>query len=155
VAYLPDTFRQAFANGAAGPRWWLKVGPQIATARFAWDHSKRDQIKSAFAVADGERGGWGPEFADLLQNPEQLRELARSMAASIYSQMPDKWVGTKMCPFNPDAYVVGNIAAITHTVEATGRVTTTAICAEHFAPEDPMALLPASARRLFLREVQP
>ena len=64
-------------------------------------------------------------------------------------------IGTHVCGFHPEATIVGNIASVTHSVDPNGNATTSVVIPEELDPGDPMAELPASARRLFLREVQP
>lgn len=150
--YLPATVGPVEGTG---PDWDLRVGAQIAAARFAWRHTNRDDILRSIGV-EGDYEPLSEEVAaDLLTNPDELRELAYASVAGLLSGMADHLIGQKVVGFNPDIRVEGSINAIQHTVAPNGTVLTRISMQEQARPIDFLAMLPPSARRVFLREVQP
>ncbi len=146
------------AGGAhTGPPWDMRIGPGITTARFAWNHAKRQSIEQALGVSgDADNAGHGANnLDDLLQNRKELEALARASAAAIYAKFQDHVEGTKVVKFNPDVKIRGTITQVTHTLAQDGAMTTRIVAPAAGRPFDVYAAMSASARALFQREVQP
>lgn len=145
-------------GGAYGRAWDIKVGPQLATARFAWSHEDADTIAMAMGANlqnELQAVAARQDLEHLLQNEKELTELAESLAVSLYATLQDRYVGASIHDFNPDAKVTGNVARVIHRLMPTGQLLTVLQMPEQMQQPDALALLPASARRLFLKEVQP
>lgn len=157
IQHLSSRARNA-AIGATGPIWHVRVGSQIATARYAWSDSLAGEIERAMGV------GASPEnvnedvrdgLDELLLNPKELRDLAETFAAGVYASLLDGYVGDYVADMRPNVLPVGNIAQVTHTIHPVEGVTETRLaCMTTDVAHDAMALLPESARKLFLRQVQ-
>ena len=80
--------------------------------------------------------------------------MAEVSAAALYASLADRWEGSKTVDMKATLHPVGNVQRIAHVV-SNGVMTTTIAAPSRLAPFNEMANLPASARRLFLREVQP
>lgn len=157
VALLPSGAR-AYAQRSTGPEWEVRVGGQLATARYAWSDALSGQIEAAMGVGvpvDQSDVDRRDALESLLCNPAELKSLAKSLSASVYAGLVDSWVGDHSCDMNADLVPVGTIRSVAHVLTPEGVLQTTLAMREEQAPYDPMAALPDSARRLFLRTVQP
>lgn len=146
---------QAGLDKATGPVWELRVGPQLATARFGWHHGRRKEIERSFGVGIStkdipDRG----KMFDLLTDQREIMDMADVVASSLYVSLADHWEGSKTVHFKPSLLPVGNVQRVAHSLN-NGVMSTTLSAPQKIREPDPMARLPASARRLFLREVQP
>jgi len=143
-------------GACGGPEWFLRVGGQLATARYAWKHSMRKDIERSFGVdTDPDKAGNRDALVDLLQNKNEIQDLARVIAAGLYASMPDRVEGQRLAPLTPSIEPAGSINAVNHALRPDGVALTEIVMAPEMQSYDPMATLPASARRLFLRETQP
>lgn len=143
---------------STGPAWDLRVFPGLATARFAWSDEKAQAIERSFGVglkADAPGVGERKDLADLLQNPSEVADLSEALAAGLYASLADHAEGTWRGAFAPGLVPTGNIRRVTHTVSPAGVPSTMVSMPGTLAPLDAMAVLPSSARRLFLRLAQP
>lgn len=151
--YLPDDLPDVVES--KGPTWYMRVGPQVATARYAWNHEKRGLIEESVGAAGSTEGIDRSQLAEELQNPTELAQLAAAVAAGLYSSMMDRTLMARRMDFMPDLEIVGNLERVSHVVSTTGEITTEVIASDELPPADFMALLPPSARRIFQRMVQP
>lgn len=142
-------------SGATGPEWDVRVS--ITSARFAWSHTLAGAIRKTFGAGAPE--DFVPDRAAtikrLLCNAEEIQVFAETVAASLYSSMPDHYEGSKSVDMNQAIIPEGRIQSVTHTIEPDGAATTTIVSPGPVRAEDPMALVPDSVRNLILRKVQP
>lgn len=157
IAMLPGGAR-AYAQKSSGPVWEVRVGGQLATARYAWSDALSAQIERSFGVGapvsqsdDDQRAALDP----LLCNKAEMESLAKAMAASVYAGLLDSWVGDHVMDLDPGVVPTGTIRQVSHTISTTGVTATAVMMRGDGVAYDPMAMLPDSARRLFLRTVQP
>lgn len=135
---------------ARGPEWFIKVGAAIETARFGWLDSRSAEIEGA--IYDGT-----PLPRDLLVDDSFVREVALANAARIQSFLLDRHEGQVTVSMNPSVKPTGSLAAVVHGVlpGSEGAVTTTLVMPPITTPPDVFSMLPDSARKVLLREVQP
>lgn len=157
VALLPAG-AQEMAKAATGPPWEIRIGGQIATARYAWSDAKATEIERSMGVGlpvtqsdDDQRAG----IDDLLCNRDEINALAKAAAASVYAGLLDHWAGSHTSAMDVSITPSGSIKQVYHSVTTSGVTATTVILAGEQVAYDSMAALPESARRLFLRTVQP
>ena len=150
---LPDKSQEAlpFSNG---PIWELRIGDQVATARYAWLHGRREEIERAM-LSNEEAEEAREALRDTMVNPSEVREFALAASAALYASMPDHWEGVRTTTLSPAFTPVGTLRRVTWSIEADGAAFTRLETPAEIAPIDVMDVLPPSARKLFLRQVQP
>lgn len=120
------------------------------TARFAWIDSARDRILEA--IFDDKI----KMPAELLVNPNIIKDIALAHAARALSFFLDHAVGSFGVSFRPDILPTGKLKAVTHEVRRAGRemaTTTTLNMTEDALAPSISALLPESTRRVVRRLV--
>jgi len=151
--YLPAS---AVITPAQGPAWELRIGPGLATARFAWSDAKADAIERSFGVGIAAKDAGNREaIKDLILNAGEVEDLCHVLAAQLYATLADHVEGAWTGPLSPDVVPVGNLSRVTHSLAPNGVLSTTFSMPGELAPVDGLALLPTSARRLFQRLAQP
>lgn len=138
-------------GGSNGPPWQVWVGPQI-TARFMWSDAYSEVIAAAFS---GITGSIGDQLGALLVNQDDVDNVAQAVAKSIYAKFTDRYQGAMSTALNHDIEPRGNLLEVVHGLSAAGLPSTTLTLPAERAPFDPWANLPASTRRIIMREVQP
>lgn len=145
---------------ASGPDQELRT--TLDTARFAWgdDQNTKDRIVQGFVGADPNAsvsatdpsltfGGLVPVNLEL-----ELRPLARAVAAVDLATRIDHYQGTLATPIDARIAPVGSVSTVVHRV--TKDMATTTLVAPAPRPViNPIDLLPAAARKIIAREVQP
>jgi hypothetical protein len=131
-----------------------------ATARFAWqdDQNTRDLILKVFTDDPGGSVDAGkPDLAPATLKPvnldDELTPLAKALAAQEVAGQLDHYEGTMAVPQVPDLRPIGSIQVVTHRVTA-DQALTIVKAAGTPPPIDVLAMLPQSARRTILREIQ-
>jgi len=149
--YLPSSVAIALPN-ATGPRWTMRIGAGLLTARFFWQHSAASQIEGEFGVGVQDPK---PRTNERLLNFREIEDLARVTAAGLYASMPDKWEGSKSVPLNQGLLPLGSIRAVSHTLNPEGDAETTLDLPDNVAAFDALALMPRSTQNFIYRNVQP
>ncbi len=129
------------------PKWTMKVGPNVQTARFAWLDAFASQIESAWF--DGK-----PYPRSLLVNGVMVKDIAKANAARIYSYLLDRIEGRVTTSLDPTVKPTGSMVGIHHIVTKKGAAFTTASMPPVVMPPDLFALLPDSARKIIQRRVE-
>jgi hypothetical protein len=151
------------ASGGSGPVWEVRVGPGIATARFAWDDAHEDLIDKSFGVPANAKPGVRPTYANgdalakanLLVDASETKSLAKAFAASIYSQMTDRLVGMVGVPGDGNLAPTGNATMVVHGLDAGGELNSIVRFDKIAGRLDVQAFIPNSTRRQLMRQVQP
>lgn len=137
-------------GSCVAPPYEKRIGPGLATAKFPYDDTKREEVKKVLGIIPGD-----PALGDAV-NAKDLKELALACAAAYYYGKQDHYQGSKTVPLRGDITPEGEINEVAHTFEPNGRMLTTVSCGLIDADlVDPLALLPASARRTLLRAINP
>lgn len=148
---------------SSGPGWAVRVGPGVATARFAWSDAQDGLIDKMFGAGPiaPKRGqqptyeaGDGLKGAGLLVDGRELDNVARAVAASLYSQMPDRVVGQVAGPMDPGISPVGNATAVVHSLGTDGALNSLVRFDRRTGRLDMTSFLDNSTRRLLFRQVQ-
>lgn len=132
-----------------GPVWQMGVGP-IITARFMWSDQHAHLIDAAF----GTGGADIQRLEELLVNRDDVQNMAKAVAASVYSMFKDRWQGGMVTQMNDQIKPAGNLAEVNHTLTMGDQLLTTLSLPPERARMDALAMLPASTRRILFREVQ-
>jgi len=105
-----------YVNGQAlGPKFQVRVDPQISVARFAWQDSRAQHFYKAFSDFSG-RGqatllGLGQPI-----NLGELESVARAIGAKVYTRFEDHFEGGFTTGMNPDVKIQGIIEKVTHEI---------------------------------------
>lgn len=143
---------------ATGPDKVLRC--RATTARIAWadDQNTRDRILKAFGDdPSGSVSATDPSLTvaslDPVNYDNEILPLAKAMAAQDLAGQLDHYEGTLAVPMTTIA-PVGSIQSVTYRVTEDS-ADTIVQCVGSPVAIDPLALLPGSARKTLLREVQP
>jgi len=150
--FLPKSIQGALP-GATGPKWDMRIGAGLMTARFAWVHNNAAKIEREFGVGSAFKSVVPRTNEDLMNWPEML-DLSQVTAAGLYASMPDHWEGSIAVAMNESLLPLGNITAVIHTLTQDGEAITQLALPDSVIPFDGMAALPRSTRNLILRQVQ-
>lgn len=164
-AVLPPALRQLVGE-CRGPAMTTRIGPGVATARFAWQDAAAQDFQNAilgtvtqappgFVQPKGVAGALAVSEQRLV-DPDWLKSLARSIAAAYYLLMADHLEGSHTVKLF-GAAPKGRIQTVSHELDPSGRALTTLHLPANLrtGSVDPMALLPESIRRKLLGLVQP
>ena len=142
---------------AEGPDIHIRVGPSIATAKYAWQDDASDAIKRAMGLQAWVDDKSRVSLNDIWINQDsECIPIAQAYAAAEYSATIDKWTGTRTGILNGDIEMVGSINNLTHSLRSNG-VAATSISAPS-APSSRrsfLSFLPSSLQRTLLSKVQP
>lgn len=154
-----------------GPTWEVHIGAGRITARIAWQDALAKTIERSIGIGIPDPASLGsPEarlaadnqaqedvelLEQLVVNLDDLKVVAHSVAASIWSKLSDRWIGTKTVRMDPKVEIRGAIDSYEHTVDESGAALTTIYLPEFLKERDPMALLSESTRKFIFREVNP
>ena len=162
---LPAAAAQGLQN-ALGPIKEVRVSAGFETARIRWVDDRSDDIKKLFGALDGEPNLTGLVVNDVESPLAQvafpggggvaasLREIAKSIAASIYANETDRLMGSRTTPMNRNMRISGNLGEIIHEVGQNGVVTTTARLPDKLNPLPIVAFMDQGTRAIVFREVQ-
>ena len=134
-----------------GPILQARVSPQVDTARYAWEDSKREQYVEA--LQDNRL----PPIGTLV-NARVITEFSRALAASVYAQWVDRIEGSLTTAWKPDIRPVGNVTSVSHLTDpdagdGDGHQAMTMVSATPELPGiDPMALMKEGERAVLIRE---
>ena len=135
-------------GSSRGPVVETKTG--LESARYAWSDDRRQQILDAVF-----EGGTVP--AELLSNPQGVRDVARAQAARVVSHLLDRAEGSFEVTLNPEVEPTGNLRSVVHTfrLDGDGKATYTTRLSMPPAAADVRvdSLLPESTRRILLKLV--
>lgn len=137
-------------GAAKGPPMEVWVGPLI-TARFMWSDAYAPQIEAAFGVGGLEEANLEP----LLVNGDDVEAVAKAFAADVYSRFTNRWQGGMSMMLDEHVNPAGNLLEVSHAIEASGLPHTSFTLPAERVRLDPWGHLPASTRRIVMREVQP
>ena len=131
-----------------------------ATARLGWqdDQNTRDLVFKVFSDDPGGSVDAGkPNLTPATLKPvnldDELVPMAKALAAQEVAGQLDHYEGTMAVPQVPDLRPIGSIQVVAHRVTA-DQALTIVRAAGTPPPIDVLALLPQSARRTILREIQ-
>lgn len=149
-----------------GPVKEIRVPPTIQTAKVGWSDSLAVQIIKGVFGFNTDRG-YEPGFLADIRAKEgimnwdrsrlgsaSLKTLSLAYAAQEYSRLADRSVGAAEGHLNAAIELAGWIDRVVHTLEPSGSAQTTISLPEHISGISPMALLPAYARGIILRQVK-
>lgn len=146
---------------AEGPPLEVRVAPTMEAARMGWDDDLSEAIRTGFAIpSDGKVDEPLGESLGVPINDDQLQEIAKAVAARVYSRYVDRVEGgltTPMRAVNEFGEYSGGVRGIISDVRyaidpEVGMITTATVDSQ--APEVAIeALLPPSYRRLIERMV--
>ncbi len=145
---------------AEGPPWDLFVDPGQVTARMAWLDEFAGVIEKSMGVNVGNGGPADSAqereiLRSLLVNEEDLLAVAHTMAATVWSKLTDRYIGSKSVRMDPRVAIAGSIESVSHMGDVEGAVVTHVSLPEEFASRDFRALLPPGTRKIIFREVLP
>ena len=130
------------------------------TARFGWqdDQDTRDLILKVFTddpegTVDASKPNKTPATLKPVNLDDELVPLAKALAAQELAGQLDHYEGSMAVPQVPDLRPIGSIQVVTHRVTADQALTLVRATGTP-PPIDVLALLPQSARRTILREIQ-
>lgn len=147
----------------SGPEWEVRIGPGVATARFAWNDDFEDLIDRSFGVPQNAAPGVKPTYkngdalaaANLLVDAGETKSLAKAAGASIWSQMLDRVVGMQAGPGDDSIKPTGNATIVVHGIDGSGELNTLVRFDKIAGRLDVATFIPNSARRQLMRMVQP
>lgn len=150
-------------GACSGPGWTVRVGAGVATARFAWADAQDALIDKMFGAGRGPSESGAPTYAagdamaaaGLLVDQRETTAVARAVAASLYSQMPDRVVGQVAGPLDAGISPVGNATSVVHSLAADGALNSLIRFDRRTGRLDMTAFLDNATRRLLFRQVQP
>lgn len=128
---------------AFGPVWTIRIGPEVETARFAWQDAEADAIDSGIGIIEG---ALPIEPIDT----ERLRSVAVAAAAALYASFVDRGEGGARLPLSRDLTPSGNMLGVRHELSPTGEAATVVALPQELPGVDMMAVLPESVRRQVL-----
>lgn len=143
---------------ATGPVQELRT--RKTQARVAWTDSQDDQdrILGLFGATGEAVSATDPTLTPQTLVPinleDELRPLAKAVAAADVVNKLDHYEGRLSVPIAPHLRPIGTVQVVSHQVRRNEAVTVL----QASAPQvfvDPMSRLPASARKILAREVQP
>ncbi len=148
---------------AEGPPWDVFVDPGQVTARMAWLDEFAGTIERSMGVNTGNGADPGGALnaqendilRSLLVNEEDLLAVAQTLAATIWSKMTDRYIGSKSVRLDSSVKIAGSIENVSHMVDAEGAVITHVSLPEELESRDFRALLPPGTRKIIFREVLP
>ena len=148
---------------ADGPPVQLRVGPQVVTARFAWQDigGMGAAVRQTIGLEQsGDSRALGfVNDVHLLDsqwiNKDDCVAVARAVAAAYYAYLTDRTVGDKTTGLNPFVTLTGAMESVRHAGQADGAALTTASIPQ-FPParKNWFALLPDKIRAIVMRLVQ-
>ena len=139
---------------AEGPVMEVVVDAAITTARFGWkdDESYIAELEKAFGQSDGNPNVEKLEVQLLDRN--HLRDVAESVAASIYAESLDRVEGTieyaGLLKMSPDGF----LSNVQYTVDPSGKVTTRAELPAAAAKISMKSLLGQGTRARLFRQIR-
>lgn len=129
-----------------GPVLYVRVPPEVETARFAWLDSDAEVIESALGMVAG-----GASLANPVDE-DALKAFALGVAATRYGALLDRWEGGWQGALHPSARPSGAISGVSHSLEGeTGVALTDRELRAPPLPEDPYVYVPANLRRAMVR----
>jgi hypothetical protein len=139
----------AAGSDGTGPTVYVRIFPQVMTARFAWSDDQAESIKGAILRGD-------PRPEALMVNKRDVDSVALAAAQAIYANLadtPDTSSGPVSVDMNPDLKPTGAIGRVRHGLN--NGLTTSLVYATGFRrPVDLWRFLPADVRRTVLRNGQ-
>lgn len=165
---VEDKVKGLEIDPSEGPVWELFADPGLIQARVAWIDAHAATIERSFGVgvaqpALGDQAGalaaveQAQQDKEILEqlviNLEDLTQWSQSVAATLWSRMSDRHIGSKTVRMDPSVGISGSIEEVTHRVDAQGSVVTEINLPEELRERDPFALLSPGTRRTILREV--
>jgi hypothetical protein len=165
VKVTPSDVESSFSlpvGACDGPEWEVRIGPGIATARFAWNDDFEDLIDKSFGVPTNPTPGVRPTYkngdalaaANLLVDAKEVKDLAKAAAASIWSQMTDRVVGTQAGPADDSLHPTGNATIVVHGIDGDGAINSLVRFDRISGRLDVAAFLSNDVRRKLMRMVQ-
>lgn len=146
VGLLPIAV-QAQLPDATGPE--LHVHANTRTARFAWSDQGGAPQRIERSVLFGD-----PRDPDRLVNTKEVVDVAKALAASIYSGMIDHLEGELTVPLNPDVELTGRMGSVESMLSPDGiAVTKIRLPAPRQPDFDVWSLLPEFVRRIIRRQL--
>lgn len=146
------------ADAYKGPTWQVRVGPGMegAKALVAWADNRAVDIESIFGIGDAL-----PNLKGLVVNAEEvnlpggkainLNELAKSLAAQIWSRFHDHMEGSGTAKHNPDIAPTGWTGAVAHSLTPTGELITTLNMMGQIQETNLSSLLDSSTRAILMK----
>lgn len=154
------------ATPANGPGMEVRVGlgaTAAGVARFAWSDDAERFIDAMFGKNDPGTGGEASysngaalERAGLLVGSDETQQIAKSIAAAVYSSLTDRVVGTQAMRLGKATLKpTGNLVEVVFSVDGQGAMNTTGNFNPTAGRVDVTSLLSADVRRKLLRLAQP
>jgi hypothetical protein len=154
------------ATPATGPGMEVRVGigaTAASVARFAWSDNYAKSIDAMFGVSDPGTGG-RPKYAGtaalaeagLLVGADETNQIAKSIAAAVYSSLTDRVVGTQSMRLGKATLKpTGNLVEVVFSVDGQGAMNTSGNFNPTAGRVDVTSLLSSDVRRKLLRLAQP
>lgn len=148
-------------GSCTGPEWDVRIGVGMTTARFAWSDAQEAQIDKSFGVPQFPTPGAKPSYANgdrlagLLVDADEVKAVARAVAASLYSGMLDRVTGQQAGLADGSAVPVGNAISVVHSLDSDGAINSLVRFDRTSGRLDVQAFLPNSVRRQLFRMVSP
>lgn len=150
-------------GGSEGPEWDIRLGAGVTTARFMWTDAAESTIDRLFGSGGGAAAGAKPTYAaaeglagaGLLVDQDEVTKLAKAAAASLYSQMTDRWMGGQASVLDASIHPVGNLTSVTHRLDPDGALNTLVRFDVQSGRLETAAFLDNDTRRKLFRMVQP
>ena len=156
IVVTPDDAKSVLPTSVAanigecrGPVMQLRVGSEIAKARFAWLDESGDNNSTDMAIFNG-----GRRLDNRLIDPLYLKDVANVFGAVTYGLMADRTEGAHITAMDPNHVPVGRIASVVHSLSQHGTLRTSQDMPPHVSTLDFLALLPESTRRRLFQKVQ-
>jgi hypothetical protein len=135
VTVTPSDVSGMIGNVGAcnGPEWNVRVGSNIETARYKWTDSQSENIEKAFGVNNEQPGVQYDALSALesscvnlsggAEGAASLQAIAKAVAARIYAQFADHFVGSASGIINGALHPAGWLAEVVHEVATSGETT--------------------------------
>jgi hypothetical protein len=146
------------ADAYGGPTWQVRVGPGMegAKALIAWFDDRAPDIEAIFGIGDFPPDLRGIAInADAVSAPKgaviNINELAKSLAAQIWSRFHDHEEGSGTAKHNPEIKPTGWTGAVAHSLTPSGELITTLNMAGQIQEMNLSGLLDSSTRAILMK----
>ncbi len=146
-------------GNCTGPEWDVRIGPGMTTARFAWTDAQEAQIDKAFGVPQFPTPGQKPSYANgdalagLLVDKDEVKAVAKAVAAALYSGMLDRITGQQAGLADGSIVPTGNAISVMHSLDADGAINSLVRFDRTSGRLNVEAFLPNSVRRRLFKMV--
>jgi len=148
-------------DGGSGPEWDIRLGAGVTTARFMWTDAAESTIDRLFG-SGGATPSSKPTYsaadglarAGLLVDQDEVTKLAKAAAASLYSQMTDRWMGGQGSLLDTSIHPIGNLTSVSHRLDPDGVLNTLVRFDVQSGRLETAAFLDNDTRRKLFRMVQ-